>query len=239
MTRATYQLLDGFRRLFEGRPYLHRNASQGDRVARLLYEDLYSVSRSKLLCARIERRERVLNVANRVQGIRARRGDAAFGELVPNSNAVEVEGAAIARGPIATLEIGAEVKILAKAMVKQLDRVESDLKRQVEQFRQRGENPICIGIVGINHAESCVGYEGAREYRTDGKKNPHPIQEAAEAEARLLERAAPAFDEFLVLRYSAPNEPPFPFRWVQLDRTATDYGAILARVARKYDARFR
>lgn len=47
-------------------------------------------------------------------------------------------GYIVARGPIATVEIGVEVKILAKAMIKQVNRVINDLRDQVSQFRRRG-----------------------------------------------------------------------------------------------------
>ena len=53
-------------------------------------------------------------------------------------------GYLVARGPIATVEIGIEVKILAKAMIKQIDRVINDLRNQVVQFKRGGGNPICI-----------------------------------------------------------------------------------------------
>jgi hypothetical protein len=54
--------------------------------------------------------------------------------------------------------------------------------------------------------------------------------------------AAPDFDEFLILRYRATNdpvgEPPFPFDWVDLTLTNRDYGAILTRVSIEYEKRF-
>jgi hypothetical protein len=133
MSPATYRLLDEFAALFSGRRYLHRSSGQGDRVAVCLYEDLYAVGKSKILCDRIAERERVLNRQNKRQGIAARRGDGTFGELVPGITAVAESGFAVARGPIATVEIGIEVKVLAKAMIKQIDRVKSDLLRQVDQ----------------------------------------------------------------------------------------------------------
>lgn len=53
-----------------------------------------------------------------------------------------------------------------------------------------------------------------------------------------MARAKPAFGEFLVLRYRATNAEPYPFEWVDYERTAFDYGAILVRVAREYESRF-
>ncbi|MBI4703116.1 MAG: hypothetical protein HY744_18520 [Deltaproteobacteria bacterium] len=233
-----YELLEAFRALFEGKPYYHRSSTQGDLVACRLYEDLYTVGRSRLLRSRIAEHERVLNRANKRQGIVARRGDGTFGESIPNIVAVVEPGFAVARGPIANVEIGAEVKILAKAMIKQIDRVRNDLVGQVGQFKRGAGNPICVGIVGINHADYCVSYEGTRAFRTDGGKYTHPCQEAAEAEKRLRNDAAPTFDEFLFLRYRATNEAPYPFAWVHYDRTLKDYGAVLTRISRTYDSRF-
>ncbi|MBI5479729.1 MAG: hypothetical protein HY906_12775 [Deltaproteobacteria bacterium] len=240
MTRVApkYELLEAFRELFAGKPYLHRSSNQGDLVACYLYEDLFTVGKSKLLRSRISEREWVLNRANRRQGIVARRGDGTFGELIPNIVAVVEPGFAVGRGPIANVEIGAEMKILAKAMIKQIDRVRNDLVGQVAQFKRGAGNPICVGIVGINHADHCIGYEGTRAFPTDGSKYAHPFQEAAEAEKRLRNDAAPAFDEFLFLRYRATNEAPYPFKWVDYDRTFRDYGAVLTRISRTYDSRF-
>ena len=95
----------------------------------------------------------------------------------------------VARGPVATIEIGAETKILAKAMIKQIDRVINDLTNQVTQFKRAGGNPICLAFVGINFAEQYVSFEGRKRWPTDGKKYKHPIQEAKQAEQRLNERA--------------------------------------------------
>jgi hypothetical protein len=37
-------------------------------------------------------------------------------------------------------------------MIKQIDRVTGDLQKQVPQFPRGGGNPICVALVGINHA---------------------------------------------------------------------------------------
>jgi hypothetical protein len=47
--------------------------------------------------------------------------------------------------------------------------------------------------------------------------------------------AAPAFDEFLVLKFLARNEPPYEFAWANEQATTLDYGAILARVSQQYE----
>jgi hypothetical protein len=52
-----------------------------------------------------------------------------------------------------------------------------------------------------------------------------------------LQDAAPAFDEFIILRFKATNVAPFPFSWVNQKATALDYGAALARISQAYEAR--
>lgn len=244
-----YRLLEAFRSLFEGTRYQHRRSGQGDWVSYHLFEDLYALGRSQLLVRRIDRRERVLCVANRRRGVEARRGDGTFGELIPGVVARRDAGFIVARGQVATVEIGAEAKILAKAMIKQIDRVINDLVGQVAQFNQGLGRPICVGIVGINQAQVCTSYEGqitcpqcghafARAQLTNGRNHPHPCQEAGEAEARLMARAKLHFGEFLILRYRATNAEPYPFEWVDYDQMALDYGAILVRISREYETRF-
>ena len=149
-----------------------------------------------------------------------------------------IPGFNVAQGPVATVEIGAEVKILAKAMIKQIDRVMTDLLNQKRQFSNAGGTPITIGIVGINHSHQYTSYEGDREWPTDGSSNKHPIQEAAQAESRLVSRVAGEFDEFLILRFRATNVFPYPFDWVDEHQTEMDYAAVLTRVLRKYENRF-
>lgn len=233
-----FALLTAFRRLFEGGQYKHRDSSLGDFVAGHLYEDLVTLGKSVKICARVQARDRVVNQANRAIGRKSRRGDGTFGELIPTAVAVTEMGYQVARGEVANVEIGAETKILAKAMIKQIDRVIGDLTRQVEEFRKTGGNPICVAVVGINFAANYTSYEGARDWPTDGRKHKHPIQEAALAEQRLSELAAPRFDEFQFLRFRATNVPPFPFDWVDYSQTAKEYGALLVRVSREYDRRF-
>ena len=135
-----YRLLTEFRRLFEGRIYKHRASNQGDFIAMHLYEDLVTINRSpKLTEAVMGRKDRVLNVQNKRRGVAARRGDGTFGELIPGEAAITDAGYLVPRGPIATVEIGVEVKILAKAMIKQIDRVINDLRNQVAQFKRGAE----------------------------------------------------------------------------------------------------
>jgi len=204
-----------------------------------LYEDLVAIERSEKLSATVRKRTSVLNSQNRRRGVRARRGDGTFGQIIPGETAISDPRYLVARGPIATVEIGVEVKILAKAMIKQIDRVINDLRNQVDQFRRGGGNPISVAIVGINHAARCVSYEGDRAFPTTGSGGfLHPSQEAPEAEHRLRLEAQPLFDEFLVLQFRATNEPPYPFEWVSYGDAIMDYGAALARICDRYQQRF-
>ena len=166
----SYRLLDAFMGLFDGQPYLHRRSNLGDHVALQLFEDLYQVHLSRKYADRVDTGRSVLNARNLRRGIQARRGDGTFGGIVPNSESVRDDGFAIRRGQIATIEIGIEVKIMMKAMIKQIDRVINDLKGQSREFGLRNGNPIRVGIAGINHAAHCTTYEGERSFTTDGKE---------------------------------------------------------------------
>jgi hypothetical protein len=92
----------------------------------------------------------------------------------------------VARGRVATVEIGVEAKILAKAMIKQIDRVINDLVGQVGHFKRGLGNPICVGIVGINQAEVCTSYEG--------KVNVSSVRESVmvAADSSFIEAVLPA-----------------------------------------------
>lgn len=233
-----YRLLDVFEQTFHGTKYRHRDSTLGDAIAVHLYEDLLNLELSANLAERIRRQELVVNIGNTRRGINARRGDGTFGVKVPGSPVV-IEGSyLVPRGPLATVEIGIEVKILFKAMIKQIDRVCSDLRGQVDQFRLGGGNPISVGVVGVNHAAACTSYESDRAYPTDGRKYKHPVQEATDAIERLRRHAESSFDFFLILPFIAENVDPFPFKWVNRPAALADYGALLARIAREFDHRF-
>jgi hypothetical protein len=117
---VTYRLLTEFQNLFDSKAYIHRNSSLGDFVAMHLYEDLVTLDRSNKLKQRVISKDWILNTQNKRQGIKARRGDGTFGEIVPNEKPILDSGYQVARGKVATIEIGAEVKILAKAMSSKL-----------------------------------------------------------------------------------------------------------------------
>jgi len=236
--RRQYRLLDAFARLFCGTQYHHRNASQGDRVAIELFEDLVSVGPARRLANRVESGDRVVNLGEVPVGRFGRRGDSTFGERVPASQAMMEPGFTVSRARVATVEIGAETKVIAKAMIKQIDRVVGDLKRQTDIFRSHGGNPICVALVGVNYSDCYTSYEGDRAYPTDGRRYRHPCQEAPEAERRLLGEAAASFVEFLVFRYKATNVPPYPFEWVDFDQICLEYSAMLVRLSNEYETRF-
>jgi hypothetical protein len=236
---AEYRLLEEFRNLFQGVKYEHRRSNLGDFVAMHLYEDLIGIGKSDKYVVSVSNMSRVLNAQNKRKGVEARRGDGTFGELIVGEAPQLDPGYKVGRGPVATVEIGVEVKILAKAMIKQIDRVQSDLANQVRQFNRKAgsSRPICVAVVGINYADVTTSYEADRSYRTDGTKHKHPSQEADQARQRLTAVHA-LYDEFLVLRYKARNEPPYVFEWVDVRETAMEYGAALMRISNEYQKRF-
>lgn len=146
-----YRLFTEFRGLFQGKKYEHRRSNLGDFVAMHLYEDLVSVNKSRKYVISVTDMSRVLNVQNKRKGVDARRGDGTFGELIVGEEPQVDPGYKVARGPVATVEVGVEVKILAKAMIKQIDRVKSDLAHQVQNFKRKAgsSHPICVAVVGI------------------------------------------------------------------------------------------
>lgn len=239
---SRYRALTFFRRLFEGRRYLHRASTHGDHLALEVFEDLFELQRSRKFDAATSQRVKGVSPKNVRLGVRARRADGLFGDLIP-AKFKTFEGFAIARGPIATIDIGIETKVLHKSMKKQIsDRIQG-LEKQADYMsagsdrRQRG-NPISVAVIGINHADYTVGYEGDRSYRTDGSsRQPHPITEAAEIERRIDHELRPVFDEIIVLRYVARNEEPFAFAWHHANRVEDEYAAALIRILAEFDAR--
>jgi hypothetical protein len=121
-------------------------------------------------------------------------------------------------------------------MIKQIDRVTSDLCGQSREFKTKSPDAQTVGIVGINVADHYVSFEGARSYPT-GPYGPHPYLEASEAERRLLAAADPCYSEFLVLPFKATNEPPYRFDWARERDTRDRYAAMLSRLLREYARR--
>lgn len=228
------RLLLGFRSAFEGQPYLHRNSTIGAGIASVLYEDLLSLGRAPKFADRVNRVEVVVNSRNLVSGRVGRRGDGTLGDLVPGAAATKEEGFNVRRGPVATLHIGAEVKIIATKMTAQFDRVMNDLKNQASTFRDQSANALAVGIVGVNFADVYTGYEGTRQFDA---KSP-PSRSAPEIVRRLDEKVRAAYDEFLVLRFSASNRAPYSVHWVDERGTREQYSSILLRLSQIYEARF-
>jgi len=222
-----YRLLEAFESAFSGKRYLHRNQGIGNFVASHLYEDLIDLGRSPKLVERTVAGQYVVNTSNLVKGRKGRRGDGAFGELIPGDEANSETGFRVQRGPVASLLVGAEVKIVAKAMIKQIDRVMTDLESQAQTFRQQTSRVITVAIVGVNFSDSYTSYEGKRRYPA----KPAPSKEAPTAVQRITQRVAPAFDELLVLRFRATNVPPYPFEWVDARDNSQAYGAALLRIS--------
>jgi len=234
-----YRLLSRFESLFDGKFYNHRSSTLGDAVALELFEDLLALDPKSRYAERVATHVHVLNRRNTLRGKPGRRGDGTFGQLVPNAQTLVEPGYAVARGETASISIGTETKIVAKAMLKQIDRVIGDLNKQIGHFSRGGVAPISFAAVGLNFAERYSSIEGDRMFTTDGKKYQHPAQEAFEAERRLLAQAAPKFDEFLLLRFRATNESPFKFAWVNAMETEAEYGAALVRILDRYHERTR
>lgn len=233
-----FKLLQQLERTFRDGPYVHRNSNLGNRIADYLYEDLYDLGESSKLRERVDAQRRVLNPKNVSPGIHARRGDGSFGTPVPGSKPVMIPGFSVARGTTAEVELGAEVKILAKAMIKQIDRVMNDLRSQASHLLEKSPTALTVGIAAINFSDQYVSYEGARQYPTDGSAtSPHPSQEGPKAELRLR-GVEDHFTEFLQIGFRATNEPPYPFELVAPARIRNDYGSILIRLSREYDRRF-
>ncbi len=231
-----FRLLEAFAATFQGRQYLHRNSQLGNRIADYLFDDLFVLSGDSAFHEDARSTEIVLNPKGVAPGVSSRRGDGSVGPLVPGHRPRLYAGHELLIGSTAEVDIGAEVKILAKAMIKQIDRVISDLCGQARQFRTKSPDAITIGIVGINTADNYISYEGSRAYPT-GQYGPHPRQEALEAERRLRGVAEPCFDEFIVLPFAATNSSPYPFEWADLTSTQDRYSSMLLRISREYDRR--
>jgi len=231
-----FRLLQKFEETFRDGPYIHRNSQLGNRIADYLFDDLYELDESSHFRTDVDEGRVALNPKGISPGLKARRGDGSFGPVVPGNQLRPYAGHLVHVAPTAEVDVGVEVKILAKAMIKQIDRVISDLCAQSGHFRKKSPDAISVAIVGVNLASRYVSHEGDRRYPT-GVYGPHPIDEAPEAERRLLSSAEPCFNEFLLLPFRATNEPPFDFEWARSRETADAYGSILRRLLREYTRR--
>lgn len=231
------QLLSEFRDVFKGGIYRHRSSTIGDKLSRQFYEDLYSLGRSAKFNRKVDNQGCVLNTKNRVTGKSMRRGDGTFGEKVASADATEETNFNVAKGPTVNVQIGVEVKILATAMIKQIDRVVNDLFKQAREFERVTNDAISVAIVGVNHASKYTSHEGDRTYDKPGS-GPAPSKEATKAISELKSSATQHFDEFLIVPFEATNRPPYPFSWVDKKTTMNKYSAVCQRTLSEYDSRF-
>lgn len=222
--------------IFTGKVYRHRASNQGDLLARYFYEDLYALPSTSPFHVRVAGHDGVVNTTNVVPGRPGRRGDGTFGERLVSVEPVLDPGFRVAAGLTANVQIGVEVKILATAMIKQIDRVMGDLEKQARRFRASNPDAVAVGIVGVNHASEYASYEGERTFLKAGSQAP--AAEAPKAIARLS-AVRPHFDELLILPFEATNIEPFPFRLLQARATSDAYAAALQRTLGLYGRRFR
>ena len=96
--QPAFALLRQFEATFRNGPYIHRNSQLGNRIADYLYEDLYALGLSHKYNDRVDARSHVLNPKGISPGIRSRRGDGSFGDLIPGSPATVAPGFRVARG---------------------------------------------------------------------------------------------------------------------------------------------
>lgn len=229
-----FKLLAAFERIFQGGVYRHRVSTTGDGVAVYLYEDLVELAQSAKLVRGVNSGHLAVNIGNQIKGKKRRRGDGTFGRVVPREILISDSNFIVPRGLVANLEIGTEIKIGATKLIAQVDRVMNDLVKQSNVFRLHNPDAIKVGIVGVNYAATYTGYEGDRQYIA---KTP-PSREAADFAKRIEEEVVPHYDELLILRFRATNNPPYEFQWVNQVETQQLYGSALVRISAEYQRRF-
>lgn len=143
----------------------------------------------------------------------------------------------VLRGLVALTHVGAEFKIIATAHLKQIDRVLNDLTGSAVSLKEKSANAITVGFAAVNYTERWTGVEGTRSFPVE-RKPQRAREESEETSRRLLQFASPEFDEFLMLKFRATNQDPFPFSWQDPQGIAADYGAVLVRIADLYEHRF-
>jgi len=231
-------LLSKFRDVFEGGIYRHRSSTIGDKLSRRFYEDLYNLGRSVKFNQRVDNQDCVVNTKNRVTGKSMRRGDGTFGEKVASSSATKKPKFDVAKGPTVNVQIGVEVKILATAMIKQIDRVINDLFKQAREFERVTSDAISVAVVGVNRSSKYTSHEGDRTYDKPESSGPAPSEEASKAISELQSNAIQYFDEFLMVPFEVTNRPPYPFSWVDKRSTTNKYSAVCQRTLSEYNSRF-
>lgn len=168
MTQSTtFRLLTRFEATFRQGPYKHRSANLGNRIGRELFEDLFTHAVSARLADRMRSQSEIVTVSSEIYGRkRVRRNDSFSGR--PPAGELDIRtptGCDVSEGVIAEPRIGCEVKILAKAQQKQIDRVINDLRGFGSRMRSLHARCINVAVVGVNHESEYVSYEGERQYR--------------------------------------------------------------------------
>lgn len=236
ISSGKFRLLRAFEDLFRDKPYRHRDSSLGNFVALHLYEDLYEGKHSPKFNRDVDTKACVVNIAGSTRGVKARRGDGTFGRVVPAQQPSQTDGLMVWQGMVALSHVGIEVKIIAKVPLKQIDRVLTDLTSSAKSLKESSD-AITVGIGAVNYSETYTGFEGTREFVVT-RKPEAAAREAHEACRRLERIAKPAFDEFLLFRFKATNQTPFPFLWLDSAGVEADYAAALLRVSNQYEKRF-
>ena len=209
-------------------------STTGDTIAGYLYEDLLELRQSTKLVRRIKNGDVAVNTGNQIKGKRGRRGDGTFGRVVPGQPLIGTLGLLVARGLVAHLEIGTEVKIGATKLIAQVDRVINDLSNQARVFRSHNPNVIAVAIVGVNYADSYIGWEKDRMFFA----KVAPGREASDFSNRIERAVEKQYDELLILKFKATNTEPYNFAWLNRAETEQLYGSALVRISAEYERRF-
>jgi len=234
MSNGSYHLLQVFREAFEGTVYKHRISTTGNKIGRELFEDLFRHTVSSLYTDNVRSGACIVSRGGGVHGKVIRRNDSVFGRPpagLPGRKAAP--GYAVIEGTVAEPRIGCEVKILAKAQLKQIDRVINDLEGFALRMKRLNKKCINAAVVGVNHEPNYVGFEGAREFR-------HRLR--ADEPFVVMNRLGvltASYDEVLLLSFKATNQPPFPFSWGGARKVELDYASVLTRIGEQYQERFR
>jgi hypothetical protein len=141
--------------------------------------------------------------------------------------------------PIATVEIGIEVKALAKAMIKQIDRVISDFV--TKSFSSNAAAAIRFALPSselTTRRAQWATKESAGFLQQESRASCIPARKRPKPSAGSSPRPHRISMSFLVLRFTATNKPPFPFDWLDYNDTRLDYAAALSRISARYQQRF-
>src|SRR5213078_1024979 len=84
-----------------------------------------------------------------------------------------------------------------------------------------------------------TSYEGEREWPTDGRKHKHPIQEAAEAEWRLISRATENSTSFSSFDFGRQTSRRFPSSGQLWNRPPRNTALCLSAVRANMTVAFR